>query len=244
MSLLADALTAARKLSSDPKAAIGEWTFDEYFGSISTDAGIAVNSESSMRLSAVYGSRRIIAYTIAGLPASVLAKKSANGRTVRVPYLPAPAWLTIPNREQTWPEVCAQMVDSLLGTGNLFLDVSTKDPHGRPGALHVVNPAHIVVGRRTDDNELFYATVRGEAIRREDIVHVRALTLPGHDRGLSPIEMARQEIGIAQAAQKYSAKFYVNGATVSALLEFPSTMSREEVVEAAATFKEDRKSVV
>jgi HK97 family phage portal protein len=174
------------------------------------------------------------------LPArQVLVKKDTpDGRTKRLPYRPAPQWLSTPNKDQTWPEFAAQAVDSLLGDGNLFLDTHEKDRDGRPAALFVVNPTHIVVGRRTDDNELFYATVRGEAIPRQDLIHVRALTLSGHDRGLSPIEMARQEVGLGQAAQKFSAKFYVNGATVSALLEFPSTMTKEEVTEAAGTFKE------
>lgn len=202
-----------------------------------TDAGVSVNSESAMRLSSVYGSRRIIAYTIAGLPAAVLIKKQQNGRSVRLPYTPEPAWLAYPNKEQTWPEFIAQAVDSLLGDGNLFFDVSNRRA-GRAAALFVLNPGSIKVGRREDTGELIYADARNVVIPRQDIVHVRALTLPGHDRGLSPIEMARQEIGIGQAAQKFSAKFYVNGATVSALLEFPAGMTETEVKEAATTFKE------
>lgn len=239
MSLLAATVKAARGLAGEEKRALGEWSWDGWPGGRSTDAGVAVNSESAMRLSAVYGSRRIIAYTVACLPASVLMKKSAGGdRTLRLPYKPRPAWLSTPNGEQTWPEFVAQAVDSLLGNGNLFLDVKQKGPQGWPAALYVINPTQIVLGRNTEDNELFYATVKGQLIPRGDIVHVRALTLPGHDLGLSPIEMARQEVGLGQAAQKFSAKFYVNGATVSALLEFPADMSEEQVREHAATFKE------
>jgi HK97 family phage portal protein len=239
VSLLSAAVGAVRALADGESRPISEWTGDSWLAGRNTDAGVAVNSETSMRLSAVYGSRRIIAYTIACLPARVLVKKDTpDGRTKRLPYRPAPQWLSTPNKDQTWPEFAAQAVDSLLGDGNLFIDTHKKDRDGRPAALFVVNPTQIVVGRRTDDNELFYATVRGEAIPQQDLLHVRALTLPGHDRGLSPIEMARQEVGLGQAAQKFSAKFYVNGATVSALLEFPSTMTKEEVTEAAGTFKE------
>ena len=204
-----------------------------------TDSGVAVNSENSMRLSAVYASRRIISYTVAGLPASVLMKKpAANGRTVRAPYMPRPGWVDQPNRDQTWPEFIAQAVDSLLSDGNLFVDTSNKSRSGLPSALYVIDPSVVVVGRTVDTKELVYIGTDGLPLDRANVLHVRALTLAGHDRGLSPIKMARQEIGIGQAAQKFSAKFFVNGATVSALLEFPADMSQDQVTESAATFKE------
>ena len=241
MSLLAATVKAASTLAaSTPRAAVGEWTFDSFPWGGGTDAGVAVNSESAMRLSAVYGSHRIIAYTIACLPANVLMKKPASdGRgSMRLPYKPRPLWLSTPNKDQTWPEFIAQAADSLLSDGNLFIDTATKGQGGQPVALFVINPKQIVIGRRDDTNELFYATVKGKLIEPGTLAHGRALTMPGRDRGLSPIEMARQEIGLGQAAQKFSARFYVNGASVSALLEFPSDMSEEQVREHAATFKE------
>jgi len=210
----------------------------EFFGGSPTHAGEPVNSETAMRHSAVYGSRRIIAYTIAGLPADVLVKKpAAAGRFVREPVTPEPRWLMRPNAEQLWPEFVAQAVDSLLGDGNLFLDTSTKGRDGRPGQLFVLNPRAVTVGRMTSNNELVYQDPKG-ILNRQNLIHVRALTLPGYDRGLSPLEMARQEVGIGQAAQKYLAKFYVNGSTVSAVLEFPPDMTKEQVTENATTFKE------
>jgi HK97 family phage portal protein len=150
---------------------------------------------------------------------------------------PAPRWLKRPNREQLWPEFCAQMVDSLLGEGNLFVDVRNKGRDGLPSDLFVLNPAGVVVGRRKDTNTLLYTDRSGRPFADGDLIHVRALTLPGQDRGLSPIEMARQEIGLGRAAQKYMAKFYVNGATVSAVLEFPPDMTKAQVEESAATFR-------
>lgn len=209
-------------------------SWNGFIGGARTEAGISVDSESAMRHSAVYGSRRIIAYTIAGLPASVMRRDG----TSRYPYAPEPSWLSRPNGEQTWPELCAQMVDSLLGDGNLFLDTRNKDRAGYPTALFVYNPRAVVVGRRTDTNEVFYADTRGAVIDRANIVHIRALTLPGHDRGLSPVEMARQEIGIGQAAQKYLGKFYQNGAAVSAVLEFPAGTSEAEATSYTQSFRE------
>lgn len=213
--------------------------WNEWLAGPATYAGESVNSESAMRLSAVYGSRRIIAYTIASLPADALVKKPASGgRFYRTPLDPEPRWLTRPNREQLWPEFAAQAVDSLLGEGNLFLDARNKGRDGKPDQFFVLNPTAIVVGRRKDTNELLYTDRSGKPFSAGDLIHVRALTLPGQDRGLSPIEMARQEIGLGQAAQKYMAKFYVNGATVSALLEFPADMTEQEVKNHATTFKE------
>jgi HK97 family phage portal protein len=201
--------------------------------SMNTDAGVSVDSESAMRHSAVYGSRRIIAYTVAGLPADVLRKDGEFRR----PYTPEPPWLSRPNREQLWPEFIAQSVDSLLGDGNLFWDIHNRR-NGYPSALFVLNPRGVVVGRREDTRTLFYADSQGKEISARSIAHVRALTLPGHDRGLSPVEMARLEIGIGKSAQKYLAKFYVNGSAVSAVLEFPAGVTKEEAQEYTDAFRE------
>ncbi len=237
MSLLGTAIVAlrrheARDFISFPSGFRDQWPGPSY-------AGVSVDSESAMRHSAVYGSRRIIAYTIAGLPVDVLSKKNLPGvGSARLPYSPQPAWAPAPNTEQTWPEFCAQMVDSLLGDGNLFLDTTSKE-RGYPVALFVLDPRAIVVGRtRDDERRLFYADANHREIPRQNIVHVRALTLPGHDRGLSPVEMARQEIGIGQAAQKYLGKFYQNGAAVSAVLEFPAGTSEAEATSYTQSFRE------
>jgi len=236
VSLLAKTFGVLRKSADEITWPIG---WNEWFGGAVTDAGVGVNSESAMRLSAVYGSRRIIAYTIAGLPAHVLVKREVgNGRLAHLPWSPEPPWLARPNGEQTWPEFLAQGVDSLLSDGNLFLDTRNRGRDGKPASLFVLNPRGVVVGRRQDTNELFYANTRAEAFAPGDIVHTRALTLAGHDRGLSPIEMARQEIGIGQGAQKVQAKFYSNGGTVSAILEFPADMTKDQVEANAKTFRE------
>lgn len=234
MSLLTKAFDVLLTKSADELSWPLSW--NQWLGGGVTDTGIGVNSETAMRLSAVYGSRRIIAYTIACLPAHTLVKRVRENREVRESY-PAPPWLARPNREQTWPEFIAQATDSLLGDGNAFLDVSDKLPSGWPRSLFVLNPRAVQVGRRQDTNEVIH-TIGQRVVERGDIVHVKALALPGHDRGLSPIEMARQEIGIGQGAQKVQAKFYSNGGTVSAVLEFPGDMTKAEVKEHAATFRE------
>ena len=234
MSLLGTALGALR--GREPRGGSVDPVLENLIRGFQTDnyTGISVDSESAMRHSAVYGSRRIIGYTIAGLPVDVLRKDGKR----RLAHTPEPPWLQGPNAEQTWPEFCAQMVDSLLGDGNLFLDVSNRDRLGWPAALFAVDPRAIVVGRTEVERRLFYVTAGGVEIPRRDIVHVRALTLPGHDRGLSPIEMARQEIGIGQAAQKYLGKFYQNGAAVSAVLEFPAGTSEAEATSYTQSFRE------
>ncbi len=54
------------------------------------------------------------------------------------------------------------------------------------------------------------------------------MSLPGSDRGLSPLDAARQEAGISIAAQRFQASFFRNGATVSAVLEMPQGTTRQQ----------------
>jgi HK97 family phage portal protein len=60
--------------------------------------------------------------------------------------------------------------------------------------------------------------LNGKEISPADVWHVRAYTFPGTVLGLSPVEYARQTIGLGLAAEKFGATFFGDGATPTGIL--------------------------
>jgi HK97 family phage portal protein len=60
--------------------------------------------------------------------------------------------------------------------------------------------------------------LNGKEIPAADVWHVRAYTFPGTVLGLSPVDYARQTIGLGLAAEKFGAKFFGDGATPTGIL--------------------------
>lgn len=248
MSLIRSAIHSARLAVKGSISLTSGWEPMSAFGSGPTSSGAWVSGENAMRLPVVYACRRLIAYAIASMPVDVLYKKlDEAGWEYQLPYQPAPRWVRRPNAEQLWPEFIAQAVDSLLSDGNLFID-RRRQSGGLPQDLFLVNPRQVVVGRRSDDNSLFYTVViqrTGErpyslvTLSPQDLLHVKALTLGGCDRGLSPIQSAAEAIGVGLARQTFEGKFYVNGAMVSAVLEFPADMNTETAQDVLHRFRDD-----
>lgn len=207
-----------RALKNDPDANLQAWLMAD--GSWEPAyAGVSVTRESAMRVSTVYACYRIISNTFITLPADTYTMQGDD----RVVSRPQPPWLTRPNAEQLWCEFAPQLAGSLVSAGNYFVDVRNA-PN-----LFILDPQKVMVGRVQSadsrsglrSNELIY-TVDGNVFTRREILHVRSgVTLPGSDRGLSPLDVARQEAGISLAAQRFQASFFRNGATVSAALEMP-----------------------
>ena len=69
-----------------------------------------------------------------------------------------------------------------------------------------------------------YHSDKGEVkLRRGEILHIPGLGFDGLI-GYSPIQMARDAIGMTLAAEEYGSKFFANGATPGGVLEHPNTI--------------------
>jgi HK97 family phage portal protein len=69
-----------------------------------------------------------------------------------------------------------------------------------------------------------------------DVLHIKLKTAGGL-RGLSPIEIARQSIGLGLAAEKQGSRFYGRGQTLSGLIEFEPTATQDNVDLTKANWK-------
>jgi HK97 family phage portal protein len=183
-----------------------------------TYSGVSVDQGNAANLPAVYKCWFTNSTFISSLPIDVYKKEGAARR----PY-PEPLWLRPPNVLQTLREFIAMTQVSLDADGNAFW-LKISDEAGRLVGLSVLNPLGVTVGiDRVRGLRYRIALEDGhyEEYGATAIVHLRGLTMPGSFRGMSPIEAAKQSIGIGKAAEQFGAQFFGSGATLSGVIEDP-----------------------
>jgi len=147
--------------------------------------GVRVTEETSLRLSAVYASVRLIADTIATLPLDQYIRRDGQ----RVPFRPRDPWVGRPSLTLPRTTFWQQVMMSLLLDGNAFVHIG-RDTVGRIVDLQVLNPTHVTVLA----NRAGYQVVGYGTLPPQDVLHVTEMLLPGKDRGTS---VARSRAGTA-----------------------------------------------
>jgi HK97 family phage portal protein len=186
-------------------------------------AGISVSQEQSLRMTTVYRCVRLISETLAALPADAVR---AQG-DIREP-VPRPAsWLSVPNEESTWFAFAERVFESLAMDGNAFILISARDSLGLPSELWTLNPRQVQV-RREAAGPLYFLWAGDQRLSRfgprtptGDVLHIR-LAGGGGSRGLSPLDLARQAIGLGLVTEKFGAKFFAEGQQLSGVIQLPA----------------------
>jgi HK97 family phage portal protein len=192
-----------------------------------TDAGISVSADTSLRLSAVWACVRLLSDTVSTLPVDVYRKGTPDTP------LPLPVLLARPSDTFTTIEWLHALMTSLTLRGNAYGVITGRTgAAGWPSQIELVNP-DVVQVYRNDAGRIEYR-IGGTEYDRGDIFHVRAFTSPGSLVGLSPIEYARQSIGLGLAAESFGARFFGDNATPSGLLISKGPITAET----AASLKE------
>lgn len=193
-------------------------------------AGVKVDANSAMALSAVFGAWRIISEGVATLPRDTMIRRDG----IPAPYRPRPAWVDRPNASDTWIEFTGQVMVSQLMDGNAYVLVNWNGD-GSVGSLKVLDPelvtpekagGMVVYKVRSDTEEMVFPSLSGTS--PFEILHFRAMSAPGALVGLSPIEACAETFGISLAAQKYGSKFFANDATPGGVIELPPEFNLSE----------------
>lgn len=190
-----------------------------------TGAGVRVNVTNAMRLSAVWGCVRLLVNAVATLPVDIIVKVGPN----RFPEFQKPSWLINPNPADptmTKTEYFAQITASLLLDGNFF--VHCPNTVFDPSILIVLNPALVEVKTVRGVPEY---TVRDQTGRIVltcgplNMLHGTWIKMPAANRGLSPIDAARQGIGTGLATEDFAGRFFGHGSALSFGVEVPGVLT-------------------
>lgn len=196
-------------------------------------AGLMVSQESALRLSVVWACIRLIASTLAALPADIVRKRGEIRETVER----TPRWIETPNPESNWFEFAERCHESMEMDGNAFILITARDVQGFPLEIWTLNPRQVQVRRRPSGAIYFVWQGTTELSRYGpddplgDVLHIKGLTAGGI-RGMSTIEAARQGIGLGLVEEKFGAKFFGRGQTMSGVIQLPESTgarSREHI---------------
>lgn len=201
-------------------------------------SGAQVNTYTSLQHLAVWSCQNIIADGVSTLPVDVF-KSNADGSRTAVSDDKRFRWIRQPNPNQTASEFWQRYVLSLLQDGNAFIAPVMNG--SRVESLHILPPSQvqIVPGPNSENTYQF----RGIEYKRGEIIHVPLFSVPGVARGLSPIDIARDAIGLGLTQQEYSARFFSQGASLGGVIEHPSMPKPGEVKALREMFRKTHSGV-
>lgn len=203
---------------------------DKYLGKWKTDSGIRVTPETALQSTVVLASCRILAETIAGLPIRVY-RKNADGSEEVAKDIPLHKILSFsPNEWQTKPEFFEQVMMYLTLWGNSYSRIRSGK-YGSVSALDNLHPSRMEV-ERLENGRLRYSytdpeTGRLERYTQDQIMHIRWTPEPDGIKGMVPVEIAREAIGLARACEQHAARFWANAARPGVVLTTDGTLTAE-----------------
>lgn len=214
---------------------------DGFLGSHSTASGSKVDQHTALRLVAVHFCVSLIADVVATLPLDVYQTKPGKANVRE--EIPAPTWIDHPNDEMTSVDFWHRVMVSLLLDGNAFIYIWRNPATGLIAKMIPLNPAFTQVYRWNGLIKYVYGgdvnnplPIDAQILDRENLLHITAFTRPGDLRGLSPIDLAREAVGLGLSMEDYAARFFGQGATLSGAIESPQPMNIDQAKVMARAF--------
>lgn len=222
MSVLDRALNGAglkRSITlADPSA-----SFAEALGALPSYSGQTVTVDSAMQLVPLFSAVSTISGSVGSLPL-VVYRRTEDGRERATNHRTYPMLHTQPNPEMAADELWEMVTEHLSLWGNAFL-AKFRNSLGVVSELYPLKPSRVQVGRNERGERYFVLDGKtGEPYTEADILHIRALSGDGLV-GYSPIQLARNAIGNAQAQEEFQGSFTAGGGKPSVILRHPNELS-------------------
>jgi HK97 family phage portal protein len=181
-----------------------------------TYAGKYVTPEQALRDAAVSACVRVLKTSAFMLPVDEVITQGTRRRPVQ----PSPI-VASPSARVSRRAWIGQVVHSLVSDGNVYLDLVVPDPTAmRVVNAETVNPSKVRWSER-DGVEVCFVNNKERALwPLGNLLHMPASAFlrPGCTIADSPVELARQSIGISLAAEEFGARFFGDGAHPSAIV--------------------------
>ena len=214
--------------SSGDRSAGGDFWFEPV--STRSHSGIRVSHDSALRLAAVYACVRVLAETMASLPLIVYKKRPDGGKDRVTDHWLYRVLAERPNRFQNPFEWREMLQGHMALRGNAYNQIITN-AMGEIVELMPLHPDRIRMEVLPSGEYRYRFKDRfgqESVLPRGEVWHLRGLSSDGL-MGMSPIELSRESIGMALAAQDYGARFFANDAKpTGGWIEFPGSFKDNE----------------
>ena len=189
-------------------------------------SGVKVTEFSSLQASAVFACVRILAETVASLP--LITYKYINQGKQRAFEHPVYQLLhNRPNLEISAYTLLNVIMAHLNLWGESFCYIEFNEA-GYPIEIWPLLPYKMNIQRDQMTKNLMYIytlpTDRNIILQSWQILNFKMFTLDGI-RGISPIKMAKETIGLSLAHGEFAARFYSNGANLGGFFKHPGKLS-------------------
>ncbi|BFH11752.1 phage portal protein [Paenibacillus melissococcoides] len=205
--------------------------FLDLFGGKKTASGERVTSESALMNSNVYTCASILGGDIGKLPIHVYRKKK-GGREKDSSHPVAELLGSRPNPYMTAYIFKELMMVHVVAWGNGYANIEwhTSGPYnGMPKALWPLNPSKTDVHVDPQTGQVWYITTLPNGETRKlphwDVLHFKSISKSGL-KGITPIQVIREEIGVQQAQKKFIGSFYSSGTTTRGILKTPKPLDK------------------
>ena len=189
-----------------------------------------VSPDSALRLAAVYACVRVLSETMASLPLVVYRARTDGGKDRVTDHWLYRLLAKRPNRFQNPFEWREMLQGHLALRGNAYNQIITN-PRGEVTELMPLHPDRVRLELLPSGEFRYRFTDRfgcENILSRGQVWHLRGLSSDGL-MGLSPIDLARESLGMALAAQDYGARFFANDAKpTGGWIEFPGSFKDNE----------------
>ena len=185
-----------------------------------TASGANITHDTGIRLSTVYACVYKIASTLASLGLNLYSTDGTR-RDIVTGHPAIDVCTFRPNQYETpfyfWESIIANAV--LKGVGYAII---TRGAGGVPIALQCVD-SDLVERRIINDTTVVYKLHDGTVVQQEDMLEVCNL----HRK--SPIQLHRENLGLAQAAQDYGSQYFGNGGQMTGVLSSDQPLKSEQM---------------
>ena len=205
--------------------------YDTYYDRLAGFGGVAgvdVNTTTAEGISAVYACVAAISETVGSLPLDMY-RNTDNGREKAKSHPLYKILHDAPNNYQTALEFREQMQRHVLLRGNAYAEI-VWNPNGSVKALLPMHPDSVTVLRSSNGNLIYEHADRNGNQRRllaDEVLHLRYHSDDGI-LGRSPIQVARDTIGLALAERTHGAKMFEQGTKLSGVIETPPGTTKEQ----------------
>lgn len=185
-----------------------------------TKSGVGVSEEGALSLSATYAAISKISTTLASLPLNLHEVTDTGKRIARE----HPAFVLVnsePNENDTAFTWIERMFSDALMYGRAFAHIERGTITNRPAAFHPLNPAN-VRSDIYDGQRIFRDSESGQVYFPEDLIVLESF------RGLSPIRLHMENMGITAAAMEYGARFFGTGGNIGGFLMTDKSLTDEQ----------------
>lgn len=185
-----------------------------------TKAGVVVNRESTLGLSAAYRAITVLSSCVASLPLNVYGIENENIQLLLEDSIQK-LLNKRPSRLYTPFTFKQTMMVHLLTDGNCYI-LKRYNQYREVTSLKLLDYNEVEVFY-DDDLDIKSFKYKTKEYTDNDIIHIVGLGFNGLI-GKSPIAVSRDNIGLSLASQQYGSEVFANGVFASGALEYPNAL--------------------